>query len=184
MQSKVCTVCEEKKELESFYKTKDGKFGRHSMCKICLLAKNKESRDKVKPATKQRKRAYYLENKESIDNKNRENYLANRQSRLETNKRWKKLNHHKVISNASLRKKKVRTATPKWLSPQQKAEIENFYWLAKDLSIVSGEIYHVDHIVPLKGKNVCGLHVPWNLQVLPADINLAKSNKLLQKEMV
>ena len=78
MQSKVCTICEEKKELESFYKTKDGKFGRHSMCKVCLLAKNKESRDKTKPAIKQRKQKYYLENKEQINKKNRDGYLANR----------------------------------------------------------------------------------------------------------
>ena len=64
------------------------------------------------------------------------------------------------------------------LTEQQKLEIENYYWLAQDLRATSGENYHVDHIIPLRGKNVCGLHVPWNLQVLPSDINLSKSNKL------
>ena len=51
------------------------------------------------------------------------------------------------------------------------------YWLASDLFKVTGEEYHVDHIVPLVGVDVCGLHVPWNLQVLPSDLNLKKGNK-------
>jgi len=73
--------------------------------------------------------------------------------------------------------RKVKQATPKWLTLEQKRDIENIYWLAKDLQSVSGQTYHVDHIVPLKGQNVCGLHVPWNLQVLPSDINMSKGNK-------
>jgi hypothetical protein len=68
-------------------------------------------------------------------------------------------------------------AKPSWLSPSQEKEILFFYSLAQEVSSINGEMYHVDHIVPLNGKNVCGLHVPWNLQVLPELENLRKSNK-------
>jgi 5-methylcytosine-specific restriction endonuclease McrA len=75
------------------------------------------------------------------------------------------------------RKDRIKNATPVWLNQTQIKEIEHYHWLARDLEIVSGEKYHVDHIVPIKGKLVCGLHVPWNLQILPSDINLSKGNR-------
>lgn len=70
-------------------------------------------------------------------------------------------------------------AAPMWLTAQQLQEIKFFYIEAKRLEKETGIKYHVDHIVPLQGENVCGLHVPWNLQVLSATENLQKSNKLV-----
>lgn len=69
-------------------------------------------------------------------------------------------------------------ATPQWLSESHAAQIRAIYDHARDCSVVTGERYEVDHIVPIKGKNVCGLHVPWNLQVLPMSENRKKSNKV------
>lgn len=69
-----------------------------------------------------------------------------------------------------------RQATPKWLSKEHKQQIADTYELMRDCRSVTGEDYHVDHIVPLKGENICGLHVPWNLQVLPGYVNISKSN--------
>jgi hypothetical protein len=69
------------------------------------------------------------------------------------------------------------SATPPWLTDEHKKQILEFYALSKDCSVVTGEAYHVDHIVPLRGRNICGLHVPWNLQVLPSDINISKGNR-------
>lgn len=86
-------------------------------------------------------------------------------------------NKPRYFAYAASRRAQKNKATPDWLTDTQLNEIQQFYWLAQDLKLVTGECYHVDHIVPLKGENVCGLHVPWNLQVLPADINLSKGNK-------
>lgn len=69
-----------------------------------------------------------------------------------------------------------RQATPKALTKEQRQQIAGIYEHMRDCRAVTGEDYHVDHIVPLMGENICGLHVPWNLQVLPAYVNQAKSN--------
>jgi hypothetical protein len=66
--------------------------------------------------------------------------------------------------------------TPSWLDSQMKQQIEVEYSLAAWCTEVMNEPYHVDHIVPLQGKTVSGLHVPWNLQVLTAKLNQQKSN--------
>ncbi len=66
--------------------------------------------------------------------------------------------------------------TPPWLDSIDKAEIDFTYvWCAALRSC--GLDYHVDHIVPLQGGTVSGLHVPWNLQVIPAVENIRKSNR-------
>ena len=68
--------------------------------------------------------------------------------------------------------------TPPWLTEDQLKQIESYCSLAKELQWLSEEPLEVDHIVPLQGENVSGLHVPWNLQILPKSLNCSKGNKL------
>jgi 5-methylcytosine-specific restriction endonuclease McrA len=85
-----------------------------------------------------------------------------------------KLNYD--IRDAKRRASKMQR-TPRWIKDVFVDEIKVIYRRAKLIKKFTGETWHVDHIVPLKGKKVSGLHVPWNLQLLPASENLAKSNK-------
>lgn len=99
---------------------------------------------------------------------------------IEKQKAWRKkwADNNKATLNARNAKRRAikLSATPSWLTLE---DIENIRILYREASNMSNEFqkFHVDHIVPLLGNNVCGLHVPWNLQILPAETNLRKSNK-------
>ncbi len=70
--------------------------------------------------------------------------------------------------------------TPKWLSNAQKQQIIQFYQDAAYLTNYTKIQMEVDHIIPLRGKVVSGLHVPWNLQLLTKQENTTKRNKFNQ----
>ena len=76
----------------------------------------------------------------------------------------------KQNAKTNLRRAGIINATPKWLTEEHKEEMKKIY-----RGCPKG--YHVDHIVPLRGKNVCGLHVPNNLRIVTAYVNQSKSNK-------
>lgn len=76
-----------------------------------------------------------------------------------------------------LRRSTKARATPAWLTEDNHATIRTLHDEAARLTNETGVAHHVDHIVPLKHASVCGLHVPWNLQVLSGSENSAKSNR-------
>lgn len=108
--------------------------------------------------------------------KERESYARNKKQRQEKMKRWVAENKDLIAKYAADRRAARNKRTPLWLSDEQRAAILSFYTTAKLVSEATGVLYHVDHIVPLRGKIVSGLHVPWNLQVIIATANLKKNN--------
>jgi hypothetical protein len=81
----------------------------------------------------------------------------------------------KINICAQLRRRRVRTATPKWMDVDL---IAPFYKEAMRRKKETGTAYAVDHYYPLQGDTVCGLNVPWNLQVIIASENWSKGNKM------
>ena len=95
-------------------------------------------------------------------------------------KNWYLKNLDKVNAKTAKRRSTKLNATPSWLTNEHKKEITEMYRSCLDISKQTGIKHHVDHIVPLKGKGVCGLHVPWNLQILTATENISKNNRLVE----
>ena len=77
----------------------------------------------------------------------------------------------------SRRYEAIRRATPPWLTKEHREEMKLKRDIARRLTKTTGILHVVDHIVPLQGENICGLHVPWNMQVITAEENSKKSNK-------
>lgn len=93
------------------------------------------------------------------------------------NEAWsEKLCALKVRAAEAAKKAARRRAMPEWLDFQQRRQMQLAYELSARRSVETGVLHHVDHIVPINGEQVCGLHVPWNLRVIPATENMAKSN--------
>jgi hypothetical protein len=149
--------------------------------KAKILAKNKAFAEDNSERLKPLRRAYHHQNKERLNEQSRKYGVEHRQKNAEAY-RDKSRQHYLAYPDyyqvkARLRQASLKKASPQWLTKEQKAQIAAFYRAARDLTKATGELHVVDHIAPLQGKNSCGLHVPWNLQVITATENLKKNNR-------
>ena len=120
------------------------------------------------------------ENKEKVKCINKNYCKKNKEKVVQSKKNYYLNNKGKFNGYNSTRRATKLNATPSWLTNEHKKEITEMYRSCLEISKQTGAQHHVDHIVPLKGKEVCGLHVPWNLQILTATENLSKNNRLIE----
>lgn len=86
---------------------------------------------------------------------------------------WKADNKDKTAEATRARQAGLKQRTPTWANRQTMADV---YAAARTITRLTGTQHHVDHILPLHGRNVSGLHVFSNLQILPESANLRKGN--------
>jgi 5-methylcytosine-specific restriction endonuclease McrA len=92
----------------------------------------------------------------------------------------------RAITNVSyrpIRDKRVEFANVYRDNKDIQKQIRNIYSSAKKMAKEFGVKLHVDHIIPLKGKDVCGLHTPWNLQVTSAKYNTSKKASIYEEDL-
>lgn len=185
---KKCTSCGELKEFSEFYKEKRLPSGLSIYCKVCMNKKTKAWKDKNKEKIAAYNKDYYNKDVDYQLRRCKEWALKNWQKyRLSNRKACRKYamsNKAKITARAAKRRGLKRNATPSWLTKEHLEEIKDLYIIAEMFKIYSGIPYNVDHIIPLNSDKVCGLHVPWNLQIIPAIENFKKSNKLLEEYLV
>jgi len=137
-------------------------------------AKHQENREELRA----KNRLYRALNHEAISQRRRERRQKDPERFREATRRWAARNVHKITAKSNLRKSLIRKRVPPWITSDDRREMDKVYEQARRMTEALGEPFHVDHIVPLQGEVVSGLHVPWNLQVIEGVENVCKSNSL------
>lgn len=184
MAAKQCTKCGKSKPLSEYPRMQGGYRPR---CKPCHVHDSRSWAVKNHSAYLARMRKWYDENKrssrvvltkeEKLARKRAYNAIwsvKNKDRFVQMRKDWSQKNKHIEMERVRRRQAAKRQATPKWADVLKMREI---YRLALQRSKDTGIPHHVDHIVPLKSKLVCGLHAETNLRVVPAIVNLKKNNR-------
>jgi hypothetical protein len=136
----------------------------------------KENRERIREYDKEYRKLHRSDNKEYKEYQRRYNKEYRRKNKeiiLQKKKAYRKANKGIINANTAKRRAYKLDATPSWVDLEK---IKIVYEKAKWLESLTGIKYHVDHIIPLKGDGVCGLHCWHNLQILSEEENLSKGN--------
>ena len=172
MSSKVCKKCGAEKPLCEFHKNAHSKDGLRPRCKPCHIQDSAEWALKTHDRVIAKLRAWYDANKRkprvllTKEEKAAKKLAYARRTadkQREAKKKWADANKHIQAESVRRRQAAKLKATVPWAD---KNAMQEFYRLARELTQATGIKHEVDHIVPLRGTNVCGLHWEGNLQIL------------------
>jgi type III secretory pathway component EscR len=143
-----------------------------------MQARNKEWAQQNKEKMREYAKAYKAQNKELIAERTKVYLQQNSEKRKATMQSYRQKNKNVEAENVRRRQAKLLQRTPEWLTVDDIWMMREAYSLAQLRTKMFGFVWHVDHVLPLRGKTVSGLHVPQNLQVISWADNLSKANRV------
>ena len=156
---RICTSCGEEHELAFFNRDASRATGHDPRCKNCTRRACKRTYGAHAEKHKAMKLAWKR---------------ANPERRQELGREWRAKNPDKTRAGTANYRERLKRATPPWVNEDE----------LKRIRANRPDGHHVDHIVPLAGRNISGLNVPWNLQYLPAQESWEKGNRFVEAEGV
>lgn len=203
---KICTKCGAAKPLTEFHAQRKAKSGKHPWCKVCnkervaawraenparARASSSDWRKRYPERAKMRDAAYYartaerqraLAAKRRDPEKNRVTVATWRAADPDraraANAKWRAENVEKCRAKKAARRAAKSEAIPVWFGELDRLVFIEAADLCRLRAAATGIPWDVDHIVPLRGKTVCGLHVASNAAVIPSLINNQKGNRV------
>lgn len=203
MKKKTCSICHTSRPLSEFWRRPESVDGLRHDCIQCCIARHERWKADNPSRKAELDRAYHQKNKEHRLRYAARHYQENIEERRANNRQWRvdnievaraasrrrrqekgdevraaRRDHYRknkgvYVANARKREQHIKRATPPWADLRA---IEALYVRAEELTVRTGIRYSVDHYYPLKGKIMCGLHVPVNLRIIPHIWNIKKSN--------
>lgn len=173
-ETKICPKCMNLKSNLEFGRSKASYNGLVTYCKLCVNKLQRERRET--PVGKEYNQKYNNSEKaKELRKIITERYREEGRTK-EYKRKYAENNPEKIRERSIIRRQRKEQAKPLWYKIEREY-IKFIFKTAKMLSNKLGKGFHVDHIVPLTSDIVCGLNCLSNLQILPAEINLKKSNR-------
>ena len=172
MNTKTCSKCKSKKLLTEFHYKANVKSKLTAQCKICI-------REHDKLRMRKKRKDPVTQSKLTIIRKD----LVFRAKKAVYDAAYRKNNRAAYNFYAANRYAAKSHRTPIWLTDRDRKVIWGFYQIAAMLTKHNKEPWEVDHIIPLLGENVSGLHTPSNLQLLTKRENSSKNNRFSNEQV-
>lgn len=181
-----CTECVSERKAELYQQDKERILAYMKVQGAVYRAQNPDKRRantaKWRAENKERasevSRATYARHRDVITARARAKFALTAATEAERGRVYRQANKGKINKHTAARKAAYLQRTPAWLTEDEHWMIEQAYELAALRTKVFGVVWHVDHVLPLRGKTVSGLHTPYNMQVILGSENSRKGNRV------